>query len=252
MEKIRKAFITGASSGIGRALSLHLGAKGVEVGLAARRVEELEAVASEINDAGGSARVYPIDVSEALATQDTIKRADDEMGGIDLVVANAGVDQYRWSGKLRWKEDCETIIAVNISGAVATLTAVTDRMVERNSGHLVAISSLAGYRGLPRQALYSGSKAFVSTFLESLRVDLLSTGVTVTDVRPGYIKTPLTEGATRAMPFIVEVDRAAKLIWNGIRKRQSIIEFPWPLVTALRTSRAIPNAIYDPIAKKIL
>jgi short-subunit dehydrogenase len=144
------------------------------------------------------------------------------------------------------------VIDVNITGVVATLTAVTERMVDRKKGHLVATSSLAGFRGLPRWAMYSGSKAFVSIFLESLRMDLRSTGVLVTDVRPGYVKTPLTEGATKPMPFLIEVDRAASLIWRGLRAESSIVEFPWPLAAALRASKAMPRALFDPVAKKML
>lgn len=252
MVQHKTAFVTGASSGIGRELAVLMGKSGVEVALAARRVQALEEVAREIADLGGSARVVPIDVSNPIETQDTIRKADEEMGGLDLVIANAGVESGRWSGKLRWQEDCEAMIAVNIAGVVATLTAVTPRMVERKRGHLVATSSLAGYQGIPRWAMYSGSKAFVSTFLESLRIDLRSTGVSVTDVRPGYVNTPLTAGAKKPMPFLVEADRAAEIIWRGIRRRQSIVEFPWQLATAIKASRTIPRAIYDPVAKRIL
>lgn len=248
----KTAFITGASSGIGKELALLMSESGVEVALAARRVQELEAVAREIRERGGSARVVPIDVSKPIETQDTIRKTDEEMGGLDLVVANAGVENGRWSGKLRWVEDCEDTIAVNIAGVVATLTAVSERMVERKRGHLVATSSLAGYRGLPRWALYSGSKAFVSTFLESLRIDLRSTGVSVTDVRPGYVKTPFTANATKPMPLIVDAGKAAEIIWTGIQRRQSVVEFPWQIAAALKASKAIPHALYDPVAKKIL
>ncbi len=240
----RTAFITGATSGIGRALALHLASKGTAVGLSGRRAELLEEVAQQVRAQGGNARVYPLDVADAERTTATLRRADDEMGGLDLVVANAGCGRTRWSGKLQW-EDCSETIGVNVTGAVATLIAVVPRMVERKSGHLVGISSLAGYRGLPKQAAYCASKAFLSTFLETLRIDLHSEGVKVTDVRPGFVRTPMTASHKFKMPFLVEADHAAEEIVSGIDRGASVVAFPWQLATVSRSTRLIPNGLYD-------
>lgn len=240
----RTAFITGASSGIGDALARRLAKEGTEVALAARRAEALEALASDIRAAGGSARVYPLDVADADATVETMKRADDEMGGIDLVVANAGVGGERWSGKLRW-EDCRSMIDVNVRGATATLTALVRRMAKRKSGHLVGVSSLAGHRGLPKNAAYSASKAYLSVFLESLRVDLRSVGVAVTDVQPGFVRTPMTADNPFSMPFLVEVDDAAQTILRGLRRKDPVVAFPWQLATIVRSSTVLPAGVWD-------
>jgi len=250
--KYRTALVTGASSGIGAALCTRMARDGVEVALAARRVDALETVAREIRDAGGKARVYELDVTDATAVRDVLSGADDDMEGLDLVVANAGIEKRRWSGKLRWEQDVAPVVAVNVVGFLATVTALAPRMVERSRGHLVGISSLAGYRGVPRNAVYSGSKAFVSTFLEGMRIDLRKTGVTVTDVRPGFVKTPLTAEAKITLPLLWELDHATETIWRGIQARRAVIEFPWPAVAALRSFGLLPRSSYDFVIKRLL
>jgi short-subunit dehydrogenase len=245
----RVAFVTGASSGIGAVLCKRLAEHGLEVVLAARREAELQAVADEIDRAGGKARVCALDVSDPDAVVETMQQLDDELDGIDLVVANAGIGKIRWGGKLSWN-DCASTIGINVAGAVATLTALIPRMVARDRGHLVGVSSLAAYRGLPRNAVYSASKAFLSTFLESLRVDLKSTGLTVTDIRPGFVKTPMTEGNAR-MPFLMEADRAAQEIVDAIAARKGVHAFPLPLALGVRSIATLPNAIYDHLATRI-
>lgn len=248
--EIRTALVTGASSGIGRELSRQLAARGVEVVLLARRGDLLEALAAEIAAAGGRARAIPGDVSRPEELVALIQRADDEVGGLDLVVANAGVGTSRWAGKMRW-EDCKPTIDVNVSGAVATLTAVLPRMAERKRGHLVGISSLAGSRGLPKSAIYSASKAFLSVFLESMRIDLRGTGVLVTDVRPGFVRTPLTHANQFKMPMMVEVADAVAQMIRGIEREETVISFPWPLAAAVRVGRVLPDAVYDRLLTRV-
>lgn len=240
----RTAFLTGASSGIGEALARRLAAEGVEVALAARRAEALTQLARDIRAEGGNARAYPLDVTCLEDVKKTIRQADDEMGGLDLVIANAGVSRTRWSGDLHLP-DCEETLRVNVDGALATLTAVLDRMVERRRGHLVGVSSLAQYRGLPSSAVYSGSKAFLSRLLEGMRVDLRGTGVTVTDVRPGFVRTPLTTKNRYKMPWLLEPEDAAARIWRGIESGAPVVAFPWQLAALVRMGTLLPIAIYD-------
>ncbi len=239
----RTALITGASAGIGAALARNLADKGVRVALAARREDALRKVADGITAAGGQADVVTMDVSDPEAVQAAMLRADDAMGGIDLVIANAGVGEGRWSGKLDWAH-CAKTHSVNVIGATATLTALLPRMVERKAGHLVGISSVAAYRGLPKFAVYSGSKAYLSTFLEAMRVDLRRTGIAVTDVRPGYVRTGMTAGNDR-MPFIISAEQAAKTITSALAARKAVHAFPLPIASAMKTMSAVPNAIYD-------
>ena len=240
----KTAFITGASSGIGEELARQLARDGTEVVLAARRKDLLDRIADDIRGAGGRARTVELDVASPAEVEAAVRRADDEVGGLDLVIANAGIGKERWSGKLKW-EDCLPLIQVNVHGAVATLTGALDRMVERKRGHLVGISSLAQYRGLPRNAVYSATKAFLSTLLEGMRVDLKSVGIAVTDVRPGFVRTPMTAVTKHPMPFMVEVADAGALILNGIKKRQAVVAFPWQLATLVRSASILPAAVYD-------
>jgi short-subunit dehydrogenase len=238
----RTALVTGASSGIGAALAARLCAEGIEVVLAARRVDTLDAIADDLRAKGGKARVAAIDVARPKAAIAEIQRIDAQLDGLDLVVANAGVAPGRWSGKLAW-EDCEGIIDVNVAGATATLVAVLPRMVERGRGHLVGISSIAAFRGLPKFAAYSASKAYLSAFLEGVRVDLRGTGVHVTDVRPGYIKTALNAGNDK-LPFMMSAEAAAATIWKAIRAQRSMIAFPFPTAAAMRTAAIMPRPVY--------
>ncbi|MCX4245267.1 SDR family NAD(P)-dependent oxidoreductase [Paraliomyxa miuraensis] len=246
-DQFRTALVTGASSGIGAALAKQLAAQGIEVALLARRREALQELADAIEQAGGRASIHPVDVSDPEATVAAVRAVDDAVGGLDLVVANAGVGTTQWSGKLGW-DDCAQVLAVNVAGATATLVAVLPRMVKRKRGHLVGISSIAGYRGLPRLAVYSGSKAYLSTFLEGLRIDLRGTGVTVTDVRPGYVETAMTAGNGK-MPFLVTAEDAAQRICKAIAARRRVLAFPLPMAAAGRTMAALPNVLYDRMMK---
>jgi len=124
-------------------------------------------------------------------------------------------------------------------------------MVRRKRGHLVGISSLAAYRGLPKQAAYSASKAYLSAFLEALRVDLRSAGIAVTDIRPGYVRTPMTQG-NASMPFAVDADTAAREIERAIRRKKAVHAFPLPTATLSRSMASLPNGLYDALARKVL
>jgi short-subunit dehydrogenase len=249
--ELRTAFITGASGGIGEALARLLADHGLEVGIAARREDELARIADEIARAGGRARPYPLDVTDPARVQATLGRADDELGGIDLVIANAGIAAMRWSGKTDWAH-CAPMLGVNVIGATATLIALLPRMVERKRGHVVGVSSIAAYRGLPKLAVYSASKAYLSAFLEALRVDLAGAGVHVTDVRPGYVRTAMNADSKRKLPFLMEASAAAQEIWDAIVARKAVHAFPLPVATAMRSIALLPNVFYDRMAGKVL
>ena len=244
----RTALVTGASSGIGAALAMRLAREGTEVVLAARRRDALASIAETIEAAGGKARIEVMDVSDGAATAAAVRRLDDALGGLELVVANAGVGGMRWSGALSF-EDCAPMLDVNVTGTLATLTAVLDRMVSRGHGHLVGVTSMAAVRGLPHNALYSATKAFTSTFLESLRVDLAGTGVAVTEVRPGYVRTPMTDALDVPKPFMVEPEEAAEVIARGIARRDALVAFPWAMATLTRSVGWLPVPLYDRAAR---
>ncbi|HEY0079914.1 MAG TPA: SDR family NAD(P)-dependent oxidoreductase [Pyrinomonadaceae bacterium] len=236
--------ITGASSGIGRALALELGRRGARVGLFARRAELLIEAAEEIERTGGKALSLPGDVRDAAALEEAARRMREHWGYIDVLVANSGVGVVAPASGLR-AGDVADVISINTIGVVNSVAAVLPSMLERRSGHLVAISSLAAFRGLPKSAAYSASKAAVSTFFESLRVDLRGTGVDVTIIHPGFIKTPLTAGRKGKLLFLMELEDATRLIIRAIERRRRTYAFPWQLASLVRLLKFMPNALYD-------
>ena len=246
----RTALVTGASSGIGRALALWLARKGVQVFAAARRLEALKALQAEIPSTQGKLEPVAMDVADARGTLQQIQELDSACGGLDLVIANAGVGFNTPAKGLQW-EDVERTIQVNVLGASATLCAVLPRMVERNSGHLVGISSLAAFRGFRRTAAYSASKAYVATFLEGLRVDLKSTRVKVTSVHPGFVKSEMTAKNNFKMPFLMETEDAVAKIGEAIFRGDAVFAFPWPMALAARALRALPNGLFDVAARRM-
>lgn len=249
-QSYKTALITGASSGLGRGLALWLARRGTKVYAAARRKELLEALAQEAQAAGLSVEPVEMDVANAEATRERIAAVDSACGGLDLVVANAGVAGETRAQRFKW-ELARQIIDVNVTGAVATLSAVLPQMVERDRGHLVGVSSLAGYRGLSRNAAYSASKAFLSTFLESLRVDLRGTGVRVTCINPGFIKTDMTAKNKHPMPFLLEAEDAVERMGHAIVRGDTVYSFPWQLSAPLRLVKVMPDALFDPLMRKV-
>ncbi len=239
----KATLITGASRGIGRETALALATAGRDLVLCARDESKLAEVAEAAIRQGVRAWVLAMDVSNCDAAVDKIRHIDEEVGGLYAVVANAGIDTGVRGTRLQWKH-CKRTIDVNVSGAVATLTAVLDRMVDRGEGQLVGISSMAQYRGLPTASVYCGSKAFLSTFLESLRIDLHGTGVSVTDIRPGFVKSDLTKGNRHPMPFLQETSDAGETIAKAIEAQQPVLAFPWQLATLARASTLLPFPIY--------
>jgi len=240
--------ITGASSGIGRGLGIDLARRGAAVGLLARRGEVLQEIVEEIETAGGRAVALPGDVTDANTVRTSACRLRRKFGRIDVLIANAGIGGTTYAVDLCEKEVAE-LINVNVIGVVNSVTAVVPHMIECGKGHLVAISSLAAYRGLPKSAAYCASKAGVSALFESLRIDLMGTGVDVTIIHPGFIKTPLTAGR-RHMPYLMELDEAIKKIVRAIEKRKKSYSFPWQLASIVRACMLLPNPVYDWIAAR--
>jgi NADP-dependent 3-hydroxy acid dehydrogenase YdfG len=243
----RTALITGASSGIGHGLARWFAARDVHVYAAARRLPELEQLAER-----HPGRITPVqlDVADMQATVDRIRELDEECDGLDVVIANAGVGPLTDARRLDWR-DVANVIEVNVGGAAATVSAVLPRMVERGRGQVVGVSSIAAARGLPKGAAYSASKAFLTTYLEGLRVDLAGTGVVVTTVAPGFIRTPSTTDATHPMPFILDLDDAVERIGRGIVRGKPIVTFPRPLVLSTRLLRLLPRPVYDLVARRM-
>lgn len=246
----RTALVTGASSGLGRGLALWLAKNGVRVFASGRRVEHLKALSDEARASGVTVEPVAMDVARTDETLARIRQLDAECSGLDLVVANAGVGGETHGKRMEW-ERVKQMIDVNVTGAAATLCAVLPQMVERNRGHIVGIASLAALRGLPGHSAYSASKAYLATFMESLRVDLRDTDVRVTCIYPGFVKSEMTAKNKHPMPFLLETDDAVGRMGRAILRGDAEFAFPWQLSSAMKLVKALPNPLFDATARKL-
>ncbi len=241
--------ITGASSGIGKGLALEIASRGAHLGLLARREDLLNEIVSEVRARNVKAVAASADVREVKAVREAADRFRKDLGPIDVLIANAGIGTSDHATRLT-PEHAATVIGINFLGSVNSVAAVLPEMVERAQGRLVAISSLAGYRGLAKSAAYCASKAALTAYFESLRIDLRHTGVGVTIIHPGFIKTDLTSGREAKMPYLMELETGVKKIVSAIEKEKAIYAFPWQLATIVRASMLMPPAMYDWIAER--
>ncbi|CAN0525605.1 unnamed protein product [Laminaria digitata] len=243
----RVVCITGASSGFGSALASLYAGNGDAVALLARRKDRIDGLAAQLRAEGRKAMAISCDVTDRAVVHDAIRQCESEFGPVDLMIANAGV-------AMRTKAtgfDAEVVrktFEVNLFGVAHCLEAVLPGMIARNSGQLVGISSLAGYRGVPGAVAYCSSKAALNNMLESLRVELHKTNIDVTTICPGYVKTEMTSEVETPMPFLLELDDAARRIYRAIDRSRSEFAFPWPLAFLTSFGRLVPNAIYDRLA----
>jgi short-subunit dehydrogenase len=236
--------ITGASSGIGLALSRRLAGEGTKVALVARRKDLLDQWAGEIGLAGGVALALHGDVRDRIAVREAVRRTESELGPIDLLIANAGVGHVTPAGTFD-SASFEDTIRTNLLGPAYAVEAVLPSMLTRRAGQIVGISSLASYRGLPRSHAYCASKSGLNAFLEGLRAEIADRGVRVTTVCPGFVRTPMIEKGTSPMPFLLEADEAARRILRAVRAGRRVYNFPWPMAALMALVRVLPNAWID-------
>lgn len=246
--KDKVIFLTGASSGIGEALALEMSQRGAIIGLLARREQLLQEINKKIENKGGIARHFACDISDEESVKKAAQALRNEFGKIDILIANAGIGGDAKNAKELHPGDFRRVIDTNLVGAVNAVSAVLPPMLNRGSGQLVAVSSLAGFRGLPKSAAYCASKAGMMAFFESVRLDVQNKGVDVTIIQPGFIKTPLTDGRTGKMPFLMELKDSIPLFLRAIEKRKKFAAFPWQLATVVRAGRYFPAWLYDKIA----
>lgn len=236
----RSYFISGASSGLGAEMSRQLVARGDRVAIAARRGERLERLAAELGEE--SVSIHVLDVTNPGATRAAIRQADEHWGGLDVVVVNAG----RGGGvKLGAGGDTENraVMDTNLMGALAQIEAAMELFRERGKGHLVLVSSMAANRGLPKAAaVYSASKAALASLGESLRIELAGSGIEVTTLRPGYVKTELSSRAR--FPFMTPLDRGAASMLAAIDSGAGdrVIP-PWPWKPASWLLKVLPGGL---------
>jgi len=247
---MQTVLITGASSGIGRALALKYLKRGDRVAVLSRRAEE---TASAFGADSSSLIALNCDVLDAEATRIAVSEVFTRFGDVDIAIANAGVSIPTPARKFHLG-DAIQVLRTNVEGTLHLFAAIIPRMVERQQGRFVGVASIAGLRGLPTSGVYSASKAAMQAFLEAARIELASRNVGVTIVNPGFVRTPMTDKNRFRMPFLMEPEAAADVIIRGIDRGKRVVEFPLPMSLFLRLMRIMPSPIYDrvmaPYAKR--
>lgn len=242
-----RVVISGASSGLGLALAQHYLQQGAQVAACARRADLLQNLSEQFP---GQVYCYPLDVRDAAALQLAAQHFIAQAGVPDIVIANAGVS----SGTLtEYAEDIhafQQVMDINVMGVVKTFQPFISAMREAGNGTLVGVASVAGFRGLPGAGAYSASKAALISYLESLRVELHGSGVSVVTLCPGYIETPMTAINPYAMPFILPVDQAARRIARVIAARKSFAVVPWQMGLVGHLLKRLPHWLYNRILSK--
>ncbi len=241
----RVAWITGASSGIGRALALRLARDGWRVAASARNADALAALAAE---AGGIVAV-PLDVTNETAVAQAVTAIEAAHGPIALAVLNAGTHEPMGAEDFS-AATLRRLIDINLMGVANALAAVLPRMRERRAGHIAVVASLAGYRGLPTAAAYGASKAALINMCEALKPDCDRLGITLQLVNPGFVETPLTAKNRFWMPFLMPLDRATEAFVRGLASRRFEIVFPRRFALTLRLMRMLPYRLYFAIVRR--
>jgi NAD(P)-dependent dehydrogenase (short-subunit alcohol dehydrogenase family) len=245
----KNILIIGASRGIGAAVLEEYARNGAHILAASRDVAALDAIASHSRNDSNTIHTVRCDASQADSIRTAVKAGQDMLGRIDVLLYNAGVGTPAWMDSFSAAET-DQVFAVNFRGLAVALECAIPLLREQGGGVFAGVSSLADVRGYPGSAAYCASKAAASTLLESARVELHPHGIHVITVRPGFVRTAMTAKNEFHMPFLLEPERAARIIVRGISRRKSIIQFPWQVALATRIVRILPNALFDAMARK--
>ncbi len=240
----KSILITGATSGIGKALAFELAESGYSMALTGRRADLLKDIRKEIKEAYSEpvVEIHELDVTNYVTVGPVVREMAEALGGLDIVFANAGVALNGKVGRAEFGNAIKTI-ETNLIGAMATVDAAVAYFLERGRGHIVATSSVAAFRGLPGHSAYCASKAGLSAYLDALRTEIYRKNIELTVLHPGFIDTPLNEMLPRR-PFVIPVEKGAAIIARLIEekaKSPTVPVFPWNLIRPLL--RILPTGI---------
>ncbi|MBY6261889.1 SDR family NAD(P)-dependent oxidoreductase [Azospirillum sp. 412522] len=239
-------WITGAGSGIGRALAIHLAKAGARVALSARGVDDLTAAIRQVPD---RMHMVPLDVTDRSATAATVAAIESGLGPIDRAVLNAGT-HIPMSLEDFSADSARRLMEVNYMGVVHGLEALLPRMRARGHGRVAVVASVAGYRGLPTAAAYGPTKAALINLCESLKPDCDRAGIRLQLVCPGFVDTPLTARNPFPMPDLMPVEDAARELADGLDSDRFEITFPRRFTRKLKLARCLPYRLYFPLLRK--
>ena len=242
----QRVWLMGASSGIGEALARKLADAGANVALSARRAERM----AELAQGMPNALVLPCDATDAGALDAARERIVASWGGVDLAVYLAGdyVPMRAWEFE---RQAAERMIAVNLTGAMAFAAALTPLLLKQERGQIAFVSSVAGYRGLPKALVYGPTKAALINFAETLWLDLAPRGIGVRLINPGFVATQLTAQNDFAMPALLTPDDAAAEILRGFATDAFEIHFPKRFTRLLKVLRLLPYRLYFPLIRRL-
>lgn len=236
---MRAVFITGGTTGIGMELAKLYLSQGWKVGICGRERLKFEENFTAHRD---NVTFYALDVSNRAELKAAISDFSKSIG-LDLMIANAGIG-YKFKTKVPDFEYSYKMVHVNLLGVMYACEAALDVMIPRGKGHLVVVSSIAGYNGLPGVSAYSATKAAVAKYAESLHLDMKQFNINVTTICPGFVETPLTSNNHHPMPFMVKAPKAAQLIARAIEKKKMIYAFPFLFASAVRLISILPRTWY--------
>jgi short-subunit dehydrogenase len=239
----KTVFLTGASSGLGKGMAREFAQRGYDLVLTARRLELLEELAEELRrDSGTQVLVKALDVCDSMAVAKVLAESYQQLGRLDIVIANAGIGVNGRVGQSSM-QDLERMIDVNIKGLIATVEASLPIFRTQNRGQIVGLSSVAGSRGLPSGGVYGATKAAVTTYLEALQAETQNEAVDVTILAPGYIDTPINQGA-KSRPFVISAEDGCKKLVDAIERKKRFAFVPgWPWSLLAPLLRRLPTRI---------
>jgi short-subunit dehydrogenase len=244
-------WITGASSGIGREVARQYAGAGHAVCASARGVDALSELAKESAGQSGSIHAFPLDVTNAEQITSVYQSICESWGVPDLIILNAGTHSPNSVGSFD-REVYKRIMDINYMGVVNCLQAVIPGCIERHKGHIAVVSSVAGYRGLPNASAYGASKAALINMCEALQPELAAHDVQLRLINPGFVRTPLTDQNDFEMPFIMEVEDAARFMIHKLEGKHFEITFPRRFTWMLKVLRALPYGLYLRLTRKVL